>query len=67
MFGNPNQSSPFDGILIDAGNERPLVIALATIIAVWAMVFAFTCALGSTPRAFAMFEARRGTALSKGN
>jgi hypothetical protein len=44
MFGNLNQSSPFDGILIDSRNERPLVIALATIIVVWAMVFAFTCA-----------------------
>ena len=44
MFGNVNQSSSFDGILIDARNEQPLVIALATIIAVWAMVFAFTYA-----------------------
>jgi hypothetical protein len=44
MFGNLNQCSPFDGILIDARNERPLVIALATIIVVWAMVFAFTYA-----------------------
>jgi hypothetical protein len=36
MFGNLSQSSPFDGILMDARNERPLVIAFATIIAVWA-------------------------------
>jgi hypothetical protein len=44
MFGNLNQSSSFDGILIDARNERPLVIALATIIAVWAVAFALTYA-----------------------
>jgi hypothetical protein len=44
MFGNVHQSSAFDGILIDVRNERPLVIALATIIAVWAMVFALTFA-----------------------
>ena len=37
MFGNVRQSSPFDGVLIDARNERPLTIALATIIAVWSM------------------------------
>jgi hypothetical protein len=44
MFGNLLQTSPFDGILIDARNERPLVIALATIIVVWAMAFALTFA-----------------------
>jgi hypothetical protein len=42
MFGNVKQSSPFGGILIDTWNERPLVIALATIILLWAMVFALT-------------------------
>ena len=44
MFGNLKQSGSFDGILIDARNERPLLIALATIIAVWAMAFVFTYA-----------------------
>ena len=46
MFGNLRQSSPFDGVLIDARNERPLTIALATIIAVWSIVFALTFASG---------------------
>ncbi len=45
MFGNLNEYSSFDGILIDACNERPLVIALATIIAVWSITFALTVAL----------------------
>jgi hypothetical protein len=44
MFGNLRQSSPFDGVLIDARNERPLTIALATIVAVWSIVFALTFA-----------------------
>jgi hypothetical protein len=42
MFGNLNQFSSFDGILIDARNEQPLVIALAAVIAVWSMAFALT-------------------------
>ena len=46
MFGNVRQSSPFDGILIDDRNERPLTIALATIVAVWSIVFALTFASG---------------------
>jgi hypothetical protein len=44
MFGNVKQSSPFGGVLVDTRNERPLVIALATIILLWAMVFALTFA-----------------------
>ncbi len=44
MFGNVKQSSSFDGILIDARKERALVIALATIIVAWAIVFAITFA-----------------------
>ena len=44
MFGHLNQSSSFDGILLDARNERPLMIALATIIVGWAMVLALTFA-----------------------
>ena len=46
MFGNVRQSSPFDGILIDDRNERPLTIALATIIMVWSLAFALTFASG---------------------
>jgi hypothetical protein len=46
MFGNVRQSSPFDGILIDDRNERPLTIALSTIVVVWSMAFALTFALG---------------------
>jgi hypothetical protein len=45
MFGHLNQSSSFDGILLDARNERPLVIALATIIVVWSVTFALAVAL----------------------
>jgi hypothetical protein len=48
MFGNVRQSSPFDGILIDDRNERPLTVALATIIMVWSFAFALTFASGHT-------------------
>ena len=48
MFGNVRQSSPFDGILIDDRNERPLTIALATIVVVWSIAFALTFASGHT-------------------
>ena len=48
MFGNIRQSSPFDGILIDDCNERPLAVALATIIMVWSLAFALTLASGRT-------------------
>ena len=48
MFGNLRQSSPFDGILIDDRNERPLTIALATIVVVWSIAFALTFASGHT-------------------
>jgi hypothetical protein len=48
MFGNVRHSSPFDGILIDDRNERPLTMALATIIMVWAFAFAVTFASGDT-------------------
>jgi hypothetical protein len=48
MFGNVRQSSPFDGILIDDRNERPLTVALATIIMVWSIAFALTFASGHT-------------------
>jgi hypothetical protein len=44
MFGNVTQSSPFDGILIDDRNERPLTVALVTIIMVWSFAFALTFA-----------------------
>lgn len=46
MFGNVRQSSPFDGVLIDERNERPLTIAFATIVVVWSIVFALTFASG---------------------
>lgn len=48
MFGNIRQSSPFDGILIDDRNERPLTIGLAAIIMVWSLAFALTFASGHT-------------------
>jgi len=46
MFSNLRQSSPFDGILIDDRNERPLTVALATILVVWSLAFALTFASG---------------------
>jgi hypothetical protein len=46
MFSNLSQSSPFDGILIDDRNERPLKVALATILVVWSLAFALTFASG---------------------
>ncbi len=48
MFGNVRQSSPFDGIMIDDRNERPLTVAPATIIVVWSLAFALTFASGHT-------------------
>lgn len=48
MFSNLSQSSPFDGILIDDRNERPLKVALATILVVWSLAFALTFASGQT-------------------
>jgi uncharacterized membrane protein len=45
MF-NIRQSSSFDGIVVDARNERPLTIALATIVMVWSFAFALTFASG---------------------
>ena len=39
-------ANSFDGILIDERNERPLTIALATIVVVWALAFALTLASG---------------------
>ena len=48
MFSNLGQSSPFDGILIDDCNGRPLTVALATILVVWSLAFALTFASGHT-------------------
>jgi len=48
MFNTVRHSSSFDGIVIDDRNERPLSIALATIIMVWAFAFALTFASGHT-------------------
>ena len=46
MFRHSKQSSPFDGMLIDARNERPMMIALATILMVWSLVFVAAFATG---------------------
>jgi hypothetical protein len=46
MFKTVRQSSPFDGIVIDDRNERPLKVALATIVMVWSFTFALTFASG---------------------
>ena len=46
MFNTVRHSSSFDGIVIDDRNERPLTIALATIIMVWLFAFALTFASG---------------------
>jgi hypothetical protein len=46
MFKTVRQSSSFDGIVIDDRNERPLTVALATIIMVWSFAFALTFASG---------------------
>ena len=48
MFNTARQSGSFDGIVIDARNERPLTIALATIIMVWSLAFALTFASDHT-------------------
>ena len=48
MFNTVKQSSSFDGIVFDDRNERPLTIALATIIMVWLFAFALTFASGHT-------------------
>jgi hypothetical protein len=48
MFGNVRHSSPFDAILIDDRNERPLTVALVTIIMVWSFAFVLTFASGHT-------------------
>jgi hypothetical protein len=48
MFSNVTHSSPFVGVLIDDRNERPLTVALATIVVVWSFAFALTLASGHT-------------------
>ena len=45
MF-NTRHSSSFDGIVVDRRNERSLMVALATILAVWSLAFALTFASG---------------------
>lgn len=49
MYGNVKHARPFDAPLIDDRNERPLTIALATIVAVWSIAFALTFASGHGP------------------
>jgi len=46
MFKTVRQSSPFDGFVIDDRNERPLTVALATIVMVWSFAFALTFVSG---------------------
>jgi exosome complex RNA-binding protein Csl4 len=46
MYGIAKHSGSFDELLIDDRNERPLTIALATIVVVWSMAFALTFASG---------------------
>jgi uncharacterized protein GlcG (DUF336 family) len=48
MFNTVRHSSSFDGIVIDDRNERPLTIALATIIMVWAAAGAVIGAAGAS-------------------
>ncbi len=45
MF-NTRQFSSFEGIAVHHRNERPLTIALATIVMVWSFAFALTFASG---------------------
>jgi hypothetical protein len=44
MFGIVKQPWSWDESLLDDRNERPLAIAFATIVAVWALAFALTLA-----------------------
>ena len=43
MSGTKHSVS-FDGVVIDDRNERPLAVALATIVVVWSVAFAMTFA-----------------------
>jgi hypothetical protein len=47
------RTSSFDGMVIDDRNERPLAVALATIVMVWSMAFALTFASGQPGRHYA--------------
>ena len=46
MSGILKHSGALDESLVDDRNERPLTIALATIVVVWSMAFALTLASG---------------------
>ncbi len=46
MYGIAKHTGSFDEALIDERNERPLTIALATIVVVWSIAFALTFASG---------------------
>jgi len=50
MFGTAKHSGSFDGVVIDDRNERPLAVALATILVVWSLAFAMTFASGHSSR-----------------
>jgi hypothetical protein len=53
MFGTAKHSGSFDGVVIDDRNERPLAIALATIVVVWSVASATTFASGHSSRHYA--------------
>jgi hypothetical protein len=67
MFDTLKQSSPFDGMVIDDRNERPMTIALATILVVWSMAFALTFATGhaGAHSAFGLCAAAITSSMSK--
>ena len=44
MYGIVKKFGSYDESVIDQRNERPLTIAFATIVVVWAMVFGLTFA-----------------------
>ena len=52
MFGTKHSDS-FDGVVIDDRNERPLAVALATIVVVWSVVFGMTFASSHSNRHYA--------------
>ncbi len=46
MYGTAKHPGSFDEVFIEDRNERPLTIALATIVVVWSLAFALTIASG---------------------
>jgi hypothetical protein len=65
MFNNLRESSPFNGMLIDDRNERPLAVALATVLVVWSLAFALTFVsghIGANPGSWLIGAAAASTA-----